>query len=192
MVSGWPSIITGVAYSLINLFFGLATGEKKTYRTWSAFFIVLALRAGLAVIYQEFNRFHGQAFLILLTTAATAGSFLFLAANMTVAKPNWKWLHWIWPLMGLLGLLTGGSLATLPNYYSVTVTWTCLILSVLILQKAANKSVRNWICGGVVVKVASVLAINIIHGSGWMGPMALEHALQIGSSFCFWAGARKT
>lgn len=191
MSLGWPAMLTGALNVVATLYFGLAIGKKNSYRTWSAFFIVLAVNSGIQFVNDHYIQSNKPAFWILDATTGTAAAFLFLSANLTVVKPNWRWLHWLWPLMGFLGLFIGGTLAPMPSYYTNTIILIAVIASLLILQKTSNKYARTWIYTGLLVRFLGGFISHFYHGSGRFDSAA-ENLIQFASATCLWVGARRT
>lgn len=192
MTTESAAAVTDIALSAGTFFLGLTVGKRKTFRTWTALFICMGLASALGSIFHGFERFHTSNFWPVVATTATASAFLFLAANITLAKPNWPWIQWLWPLMGLAGILLGGLLANMPFYYISIVGGICIVASILVLQKAANKSARNFIYIGMAITVLGLFIQKAWHGDGLSSNNALYHLLQLAGNISFWMGARRT
>jgi hypothetical protein len=168
-----------------TFFLGMTVGPRKNARTWTALFVMLALSAGFGAIYHGTLRFHSPEFWVLVSTTAVASAFLFLAASLTIAQPHWKWLGWLWPMLGLGGFLLGGLLSHFPFYYISIVSGICLILSVFALIGSPLTQARNWLFLGIAVTIAALVCQKFANNAAF-------HFLQLAANMCFWMGARRT
>jgi hypothetical protein len=164
---------------------GMLLKRKKTSQVWVVLFIILAFSAGLGAIYHGLIKFHTREFWVLVSTSATASAFLFLAAVLTVHKPQSKIFSWSWPLIGLAGLLLGGILSPFPFWYISVVSGICLLVSVLLLLNSSPTTARNWIFIGIGITVLA-LVLQKLAGN------TIFHYTQLAANLCFWLGAKRT
>jgi hypothetical protein len=183
--------ISDIALSLGTFALALTVGQQKTFRTWTALFFMLALAAALGAVYRGVGKFHTKEFWVLVSTTTVSSAFLFLSACLCVARPNWKWLHWLWPLAGTAGLLLGGQLAPFPFWYLSIVSGICLFLSLLVLQKSPSRTARNWIYCGIIATILGLVVQKTTHIEGILSHNSLFHFLQLAGNVFFWVGARK-
>jgi len=184
--------VTDVALSAGTFILGFTVGEQKTYRTWTALFITLALAAALGALYHGVDKFHIPAIWILVSSASVASGFLFLAACLCVTRPQWKWLHWLWPLWGIVGILVGGLISSYPFFYISAASGVCILISMVVLLKAPTKLARNWIYAGIAVTIFGLVVQETTNFEGLLSRNALFHELQLIGNFFLWIGARKS
>jgi len=185
------SALTDILLAAGTLALGTTVGQIKTYRSWMAFFMTLAFASGMGAIYHGGDRFHTHEFWVLVSTSATAASFLFLSACLVIAKPQWTWLHWLWPAFGIAGLLLGGLLAPFPFYYISWVALLCIVGSLAILARSPSSRSVKWIYSGMALSALGFVVQKATHMEGLMGPNSLFHLLLLAGNACLWKGARQ-
>jgi hypothetical protein len=184
--------ITDIALCMGTFALALKIGPVRCQRTWSAFFFALAAAAGLGALYHGVERFHTPQFWGIVSCMSTASAFLFLAACACATRPQWLFLSWLWPLMGIAGILLGGVLAPLPFYYISIVALMCTLGAALLLQKAPSAAVRKWIYSGIGITIFGLVIQKISSGEGLFSGNSLFHLLQLAGNWMIWTGARKT
>lgn len=192
MTTETATAISDVLLSAGTFGLGLTVGPKKNYRAWSALFITMAIAAALGAIYHGMIRYHTREFWTCVAISSTASGFLFLGASICSVKPQWTWLHWMWPLMALVGLLVGGLLAPYPFWTISAVSGLCMVAAVFILKKAPSASARKWIYFGVATIVLGLGAQQFGESEGPMNHNVVFHYLQLLGNTFIWMGARRT
>jgi hypothetical protein len=173
-----------------TLYMGLNVGSRPTARTWSATFIALSLAAGLGALYHGVSTFHTPQFWVLVACSSVASAFLFFASCMSLAKPSWKPLNMLWPLMIVAGVLVGGVLASYPFWSISLVAGAATILSCFLIRNASNKKSRDTIYLGVGLTILGLVAQKVLPANVDFNNNVMFHLLQFLGNFMFWRAAR--
>jgi hypothetical protein len=192
MTADTATTLTDVVLAAGTFALGLKVQPCRGQRTWSAFFILLAVAAASGAVYHGTVRFHTHEFWTLVATTSTSSAFMFFAACACVAKPSWKWLTWTWPIFAVVGLLVGGLLAPAPFWYISVAAGVCMLMALLILPYAPSKKARNWIYAGVAASICGLLAQRFVSGDGLLSHDAVFHELQLIGNFLIWKGAKNS
>ena len=188
--SNWIIISNALAIAA-TMYFGVSSGAQNKHRTWSAFFFACSTAFTFKALSQLFSRLNTPEFWILLSCAVGAASFLLLTACTCLTRPQWKWLQWLWPLMGLAGVLVGGIFAPLPGAYLLTIVVICILLSVFLLSGASSASIRSWMYAGFILCGVGWLARHLFTFDGILNPASTFDWFELSGIFCLWQGAKR-
>ncbi len=191
MTNELAATLTDVLLAWATFVMGLTVGKRKSLYTWSAFFLMLGLAAGLGAIFHGTSKFHTPEFWVLVSCTSTASSFLFLAACLCVYRPEWFFLSWLWPAFGLAGILLGGILAPMPFWYISVVTGIITFFSTVLIKSSPSKESRNLIYAGIIATMLGLVAQKITNFDGICSHNSLFHLLQLAGNFLFWLGAKR-
>jgi hypothetical protein len=191
MSNEFATSLTDILLCVGTFLLALNVKSTKAKNTWRSVFIALAAAAGFGAIYHGTEKFQVHEFWVLISASTMISSFLFFAACSVVARPTWKWLDWLWPLYGFVGLLTGVLLSSKPFWVLSFVSGGLIILSVIILQKCNPKEVRGWIVAGVGVSILGFLVQKFTNFDGILSHNSLFHLFQLTGNYLIWRGANK-
>ena len=183
--------LSDVILCLGTFWLGLKFRGVRGPHTWRSFFFALSTAAGVGALYHGFSRFHEPSFWVLVSVASMTASFLFFAACSLSGKPNWKWLTLLWPLYGLLGIITGTMLATYPFWMITAVSLILIFLSIYVLQGNPHKECRQNIIRGLGITIIGFVAQKFISKEGFINNNVIFHLLQLTGNYFIWRGANK-
>ncbi len=192
MSQEFASMITDIILCAGTFLLGVKVKTSKAPHTWRTFFFALAAAAGLGALYHGIERFHVPTFWVLVSAATMCSSFLFLAACACLSRPTWRWLGWMWPLVGFLGVITGTLLSSQPFFILAVVSTVLIFISLYILQGAPSKECRQWIMLGIGITILGFVVQKVTNFDGLFSHNALFHEFQLLGNYFIWLGVKKS
>lgn len=175
-----------------TFYFAFTVGPRKSQRAWSTLFLAMGMAALFGGIFHGIPAFHTPPIWTLVAGFTVASGFLFLSCCISLFRPNWNILHWLWPVFGVLGLLLGLVMAELPFSILSIPNGICLALGAWILKRAPEPMARKWIYRGLIAIVIGLVMQIIVPFEGLLYKNAVFHYFQLAGNFMLWRGARSS